>query len=110
MLYGTQLSFIQLCGGLATGVVTERRQYYKLLEVAKLAALDLSTIAVCTITQFCSHYLIRISPADVEYWKRPLRYHYCRLHDLLCGFPDIYPSCSEERSISFLFMMAAFAM
>ena len=38
------------------------------------------------------------SLADVEYWKRPLRYHYCCVHDLLCGFPKFLPPGSGEHS------------
>jgi hypothetical protein len=44
------------------------------------------------------------SLADVEHWERPLRYPYCRVHDLLCGFPKFLPPVSEEHSnlISYL--------
>jgi hypothetical protein len=38
------------------------------------------------------------SLADVEYWERSLRYNYCRVHDLLCGFPEFLPPGSGEHS------------
>jgi hypothetical protein len=51
ILHGTQLSFIQLGGGIASGVYTERKKYYTLLGGAKLMALEWSGIAVWTTTQ-----------------------------------------------------------
>ena len=41
------------------------------------------------------------SLADVEYWERALRCHYCHMHDLLCGFPENFPPL-ESNQISFL--------
>jgi len=49
------------------------------------------------------------SLADVEYWERPLRYNYCRVHDLLCGFPKFLPPGSGLK-FHILFVMAAFTI
>ena len=40
-----------------------------------------------------------ISLADVDYWERPLRYHYCRVHELLRAFPIfLLPLKSDQIS------------
>jgi hypothetical protein len=100
MLHGTQLSFIQLGGGIGVGVYSERSKYYTSLPDAKTSASvsGWSIIAVWTTTQVRSNYLMT-SLADVECWKRPLRYHYCRVHDLLCGFREISPSSGEQSNL-----------
>ena len=54
MLNSTQLSFIQLGGGVAVGVYTEQRKCYTLLGGAKLMVSEWSSIAVRTTTQVCS--------------------------------------------------------
>jgi hypothetical protein len=74
MLHGTQLSFIQLGGGIATGVDTERRKYYKLLEITKLTAIDWSTIAVWTTTEVCS----QLPDSDIVF-ESPVRSGYLAL-------------------------------
>ena len=52
--HGTQLSFIQLGGGIAFGVHTKRQKYYTLLPDAKSSALGWSSLAVWTTTRVCS--------------------------------------------------------
>jgi hypothetical protein len=54
ILHGTQLSFIQLGGGIAFGVSLERKKYYTLLRDGELIAFERSTIGVWTTTQVCS--------------------------------------------------------
>jgi hypothetical protein len=46
MLHGTQLSFIQLGGGIALGVHTEQGKYFTLLPQPQRAAFIWSSIAV----------------------------------------------------------------
>ena len=92
MLHSTQLSFIQLGGGIAMGVHAEQRKYYTLFWGARPMVFEWSAVAVWTTTphKFIPNYLMT-SLADVECWERPLRYHYCRIHDLsVCGLP---PPC-----------------
>jgi len=47
----------------------------------------------------------------MDRWGCPLRYHYCRVHDLSCGFHSLSPSCFlREIKSHFRFTMAAFAI
>ena len=98
MLHGTQLSLIQLGGGVAVGVFTERGKDYSSLLVGKTGVFEWSSLIVWTITQVCSNYLMT-SLADVEYWERPLRYHYCSVHDILCRSLENFPSSEEQSNL-----------
>jgi hypothetical protein len=96
MLHGTQLSFIQLGGGIAVGVHTKRRKYYTLLGAPKRLSSNGVPLPYGQPRKFVPNYLMT-SFADVERWERPMRYHYCRIHDLLCGFPKSLPPGSGEQ-------------
>ena len=37
----------------------------------------------------------------MEHWRGPLRYHYCRVHDLLCVFQEFLPIVLEGNEILF---------
>ena len=105
ILHDIQLSCIQLGGGIAASVYTERGKYYTLLggAVAKMMAFEWGIMAVWQLRKFVPNYLMT-SLADVDHWERSLRYHYCRVHDLLCEFPKFLPPGSGEHSnlISYL--------
>jgi hypothetical protein len=60
--------------------------------------------------KFVPNYLMT-SLADLEYWERALRYHYCHMHDLLCGFSKNSPSqLWRVLKSHILFTMVAFTI
>ena len=89
-LHGTKLSFIQLGGGIAMGVQQKQTKYYSLTDISEmLVHRDIGLVVRTTTPQilFPVYLLMKITSAAVEFWKCLLRYHYCRLHDLLCELP-----------------------
>ena len=61
MLHGTQLSFIQLGGGVAVGVNTEQRKYYTLFWGSRFGW---SSIVVCTMDDHTSLFPVNIKVAQ----------------------------------------------
>jgi hypothetical protein len=86
----TKLSFIQLGGGIATGVHQHQKNLYSLTNTPEMWVSRNISLGVRTTTSQVCPQLFTTSgnhPADVEFWERPLRYYYCGFHDLLCEPP-----------------------
>ena len=105
----TKLSFIQLGGGIATGVYQQQKKLYSLTATPEMWVRRNISLGVRTITlRVCSQLFTSDNyPADVEFWERPLRYHYRGFHDLLCEPPTYCLSRSDFITYS---AMAAFAI
>ena len=59
MFHGTQLSFIQLGGGIAVGIYGDEKKYYTSLGVTKMMAFKLwSTTAICHMDNHASLFPI----------------------------------------------------
>jgi len=88
-LRGTKLSFIQLGGGIATGVYQKQKKFYSLTSTPDMQVRRNISLGVRTITlQNCSQLFTNVNHlADVEFWECPLRCNYCSFHDLLCELP-----------------------
>jgi len=91
ILRRTKLSFIQLGGGIATGVYQQQKKSYSLTTTPEMWVRRIISLGVQTTTpRVCSQLLTSDNhPADMEFWERPLRYHHCSFHDLLCE-PSTY--------------------
>ena len=69
ILNNTQLSFIQLGGGIAIGVYAEQKKSYTLLDSPQMAVLEGTSTAVRMTTFVCSRLSNGITPADMECWE-----------------------------------------
>ena len=103
----TQLSFIQLGGGIAVGVHAKGDSNLLLskLQVSQAISLGVRTTASLSPTIWWHHLV------GMVFWERALRYYDCHMHDLLCGFLKFLPLwiCKAIKS-QILFTMAAFAI
>jgi hypothetical protein len=106
----TKLSFIQLGGGIATGVYQQQKKLYSLTATPEMWVRRNISLGVRVITpRVCSQLFTSDNrSADVEFWECPLRCHYCGLHDLLCE-PPVHPLFLKVR-FHCLFTMTAFAI
>jgi hypothetical protein len=73
-LRGTKLSFIQLGGGLATGVYQQQKKFYSLTSTPDMQFRRNFSLGVRTITLQNNSRLFTNDnhPADLEFWECPL--------------------------------------
>jgi len=108
ILYGAQLSFIQLGGGIAVGVYAEEKKIYTLLDTPQMLVLEGASTGVRTTTSarvFSFIYYNNITP---QIWN--VGSVLCDIITAVCmtyymGFPIFLPLVLHSHS---LFTMAAF--